>query len=82
MMDQIVDNPSFTLSEHRDAWEASTGQRVHIKTICKWIHRVDGSRMQVPRLIRRPASPRALGHSPLRRPPVVVEGQDGMSFDL
>ena len=35
LMDRIIDNPEFTLSEHRNAWEDSTGKHVHLGTICR-----------------------------------------------
>ena len=54
LMDLIIDHPEFTLKEHRNAWEASSGVSVHISTICRWIQRVGGSRQQVCRSLVSP----------------------------
>ena len=54
MMDHIIDNPEFTLSKRRNAWEDSTGNYVHLGTICRWIKRVGGTRKQVCRRHRPP----------------------------
>ena len=59
LMDSIIDNPQFMLCEHRNAWEDSTGGRVHLSTVCRWIKRVGGSRQKV-------------RSSPRRHPPVTL----------
>ena len=59
LMDRIIDNPEFTLCEHRNAWEDSTGESIDIGTVCRWIKRFGGSRQKVrssPRWRDMPAS--------------------------
>lgn len=47
VIDQILENPEWTLNEHLVEFEASTGKSVHISTFCQAVRRLGFTRQRV-----------------------------------
>ena len=47
IVDELLDNPEYTLQEHHEGFESATGKHIHISTFCRAVWRCGFTRQKV-----------------------------------